>query len=184
MNATVKTLLTAVADSLGAAVVYALIAAGIYAAVFVDVTGRGALWNTLRGIKDLAESEGPPPTAVRTVRVAASSAAPRRHEDAMLAVFDEQPRHGPITAVYQAPEEAGVRPEGKISASAAPAKPRKSGAKSESKSYTVYGEGERASAAAEGSAARAQTTAAARPGVGVRLSRGLVSGSEASRTSR
>jgi len=206
MTAKVKSVLTVVSEAVETAAGYALVAVGIYAALFVDMTGGGSLWNTLRHFQATSQEGIESPNATRVIKVPTQAVAEKVHEDRMLAVFDDAPPPTEVAAVYEAPESAASRPSAAFTDT--PADPKsgktwKKGIKGELRNFTVYGKGDQtttaamtlgtaahddspavAAAASAGSAARANTEAAARPGVGSRLSRGALSASETSRNVR
>jgi hypothetical protein len=207
MTAKVKSALTVVSEALETAAGYALVAVGLYAAVFVDMTGGGSLWKTMRHYQSTAQEGLESPNATRVVKVPTQAVEEKAHEDRMLAVFDSPPP-AEVAAVFQAPEAAGQRPEAAFTD--VPADPNsgktwKRGLKGELRNFTVYGTGDQtttavmnaaapahraddspaySAASAAGSAARAPTEAAARPGVGSRLSRGALAASETTRNVR
>lgn len=206
MTAKVKSVLTVVSEAVETAAGYALVAVGIYAALFVDMTGGGSLWNTLRHFQETSREGIESPNATRVIKVPTQVVEQKVHEDRMLAVFDDAPPATEVAAVYEAPESASSRPSAAFTDT--PADPKsgktwKKGIKGELRNFTVYGKGDQtttaamtlgpsvrddspsvAAAAATGSAARANTEAAARPGVGSRLSRGALAASETSRNVR
>ena len=206
MTAKVKSVLTVVSEAFETAAGYALVAVGIYAALFVDMTGGGSLWNTLRHFQATSQEGIESPNATRVIKVPTQAVAEKVHEDRMLAVFDDAPPATEVAAVYEAPESAASRPSAAFTDT--PADPKsgktwKRGIKGELRNFTVYGKGDQtstaamtlgpaahddspavAAAATTGSAARANTEAAARPGVGSRLSRGSLAASETSRNIR
>lgn len=205
MTAKVKSVLTVVSEAVETAAGYALVAVGIYAALFVDMTGGGSLWNTLRHYQATSQEGIESPNATRVIKVPTQVVAEKVHEDRMLAVFDDAPPATEVAAVYEAPESAASRPSAAFTDT--PADPKsgktwKRGIKGELRNFTVYGRGDQTTtaamtlgpaarddspavaAAAAGSAARANTEAAARPGVGSRLSRGALAASETSRNVR
>lgn len=207
MTAKVKPFLTVISEALETAAGYALIAVGIYAALFVDLTGGGSLWSTMRHLQETSQEGLESPNATRVIKVPTQVAVEKVHEDRILAVFDQAPPATEVAAVYEAPESAGTRPAAALTDT--PADPNsgktwKRGIKGELRSFTVYGRGDQTTSAAmtaasamrggdtpaysvtsaAGSAARAETEAAARPGVGARLSRGALAASETSRNLR
>ena len=205
MTAKVKSVLSVASEALETAAGYALLAIGIYCAVFMDVTGGGSLWNNLRHIKEDTSESVKSPNAVRVIKVPVQAEAEPNHEDRILAVFDTQPKTGQVAALYQ-PQEAGVsRPSAAFTDT--PADPGsgttwKRGIKGDMRTFTVYGKGEQTSSAAAsrsvaapatestvaaaGTPASASATApaAARPGMSSRLSRGALSASDTSRNVR
>lgn len=207
MTAKVKSALTVVSEALETAAGYALVAVSLYAVVFVDMTGGGSLWQTLRHYQATAQEGLESPNATRVIKVPTQAFEAKVHEDRMLAVFDE-PEPDKVAAVFQAPEKAGQRPEAAFTD--VPADPKsgktwKRGLKGELRNFTVYGKGDQttsatmtlaaapapaddspaySAASAPGSAARAPTEAAARPGVGSRMSRGALAASETTRNLR
>ncbi|MBI2384609.1 MAG: hypothetical protein HYV14_01220 [Elusimicrobia bacterium] len=206
MTAKVKSVLTVVSEALETAAGYALVAVGIYAAIFVDMTGGGSLWNTLRHFQATSREGIESPNATRVIKVPTQVVEEKVHEDRILAVFDDASPATEVAAVYEAPESAASRPSAAFTDT--PADPKsgktwKKGIKGELRNFTVYGKGDQttsaampvgtavrddtpavAATAAAGSAARAATEAAARPGVGSRLSRGALAASETSRNVR
>jgi len=205
MTAKVKSVLTVASEALETAAGYALVAIGIYTAVFVDVTGGGSLWNNLRHIKAEATETVQSPNAVRVIKVPVQAEAEKVHEDRILAVFDTQPKGGEVAALYQPPEAGVTRPSAAFTDTPADpdsGKTWKRGIKGDMRTFTVYGKGEQTSSAAAkrpssapaeptvaavaGTPASASATApaAARPGMSSRLSRGTLSASETSRNVR
>lgn len=207
MTAKVKSVLTVASEAVETAAGYALVAVGLYAAIFVDMTGGGSLWKTMHSLQETAHEGVESPNATRVIKVPTQVVAEKVHEDRMLAVFDEPEQTGTVAAVYQAPEATAQRPSAAMTDS--PADPQsgrtwKRSLKGELRNFTVYGKGEEttsaatasgapayaapaaahAPAAVEGSAARTETAAAARPGMGSRLSRGALSESDSSRNIR
>ncbi|MDD5303671.1 MAG: hypothetical protein PHS14_11255 [Elusimicrobia bacterium] len=207
MTAKVKSVLSVTAEALETAAGYALVAVGIYAALFVDLTGGGSLWKNMRNIQETAQEGLESPNATRVIKVPVQPIVEKVHEDRMLAVFDDAPPAGTVAAVYPAPDAAGQRPSAAFTDT--PADPKsgktwKRGIQGALRHFTVYGNGDQTSSAAmggasavrgasapaqavasaEGSAARAETAAAARPGMGSRLSRGALSASDSSRNVR
>lgn len=207
MTAKVKSALTVLSEALEAAAGYALVAVGLYAAVFVDMTGGGSLWQALRHHQATAQEGLESPNATRVIKVPTQAVEEKAHEDRILAVFDAPPP-AEVAAVFPAPEAAGQRPEAAFTD--VPADPQsgktwKRGLKGELRTFTVYGKGDQttsasmtaaapayraddtpaySAASAPGSAARAPTEAAARPGVGSRMSRGALAASETTRNLR
>ncbi|MDO8756843.1 MAG: hypothetical protein Q7J64_02430 [Elusimicrobiota bacterium] len=205
MAAKVKSLLTVVTEVVETAAGYAFLAVAIYSTIFVDITGNGSLWNSLRHLKDGVSETAAAPNATRVIKVPTQVAKGQAHEDRILAVFDEAPPENAV-AVYQARESAGARPEAAFTDT--PADPDagdnwKVGLKGELRKFTVYGKGDQTSSAAaaaaaapapaepalavvpaSGSAARAAAESTARPGMGSRLSRGALAASETSRNVR
>lgn len=204
MTAKVKSMLTVVSEVVETAAGYAFLAVGIYSALFVDITGNGTLWNTLRHLKDGGSATAAAPNATRIVKVPTQVVAGKAHEDRILAVFDEAPPES-VAAVYPAPESAGERPAAAFTDT--PADPQagktwKVGLTGELRNFTVYGKGDQTSSAAaapaalivpaaqtvvvaaSGSPARAAAESAARPGMGSRLSRGALAASETTRNVR
>lgn len=207
MTAKVRSVMTVVSEALETAAGYALVAVGIYAALFVDLTGGGSLWNSLRHVQETAQEGVESPNATRVIKVPTQAAVEKVHEDRILAVFDDPTPSGEVAAVYQAPETAGPRPSAAFTdtpADPGAGKSWKRGIKGELRNFTVYGKGDQTTAAAAalrpvssaddspaysaasaaGSPARAATDAAARPGVGSRMSRGALAASETSRNVR
>lgn len=204
MSAKVKSVLAVAGDAVETAAGYALLAVGIYAAIFIDITGSGSLWNTARNMQGAAQEGVESPNATRVVKVPTQAVEEKVHEDRILAVFDSEPPAGTVAAIYAAPTESGVRPSAAFTDTPADPETGKTWKKSlhgELRSFTVYGKGEQTSsaaasahsapaasvrpvAAAAGSAARAETAAIARPGLGSRMSRGALSASDSSRNVR
>lgn len=208
MTAKVKSALTVLSEALETAAGYALVAVGIYAAIFVDMTGGGSLWKTMRHMQATAHEGLESPNATRVIKVPTQAIAEKVHEDRILAVFDEAPPDGMVTALYQVPGSGNRRPEAAFTDT--PAEPTtgktwKRGIKGELRNFTVYGNGDQTTsatangggatsraavaearpvAAAAESPARAETAAAARPGMSSRLSRGALAASETSRNVR
>lgn len=207
MTAKVKSVLTVVSEAVETAAGYALVAVGIYAALFVDLTGGGSLWKTMRSFHETTQEGLESPNSTRVIKVPTQAVVEKVHEDRILAVFDAEPPPTEVAAVYQAPETAAPRPSAAFTDT--PADPKsgktwKRSIKGELRNFTVYGKGDQttsaaasaglsaredaspalAAAAAAGSAARAASEAAARPGVGARLSRGALAASETSRNVR
>lgn len=206
MTAKVKSVLSVASDALETAAGYALLAVGIYAAVFVDLTGGGSLWSSLRHVKDSAQEGIVSPNATRVVKVAAQYSEEKVHEDRMMAIFDPAPSETIVAAVYPAPDASEQRPAAALTDT--PAEPTsgkvwKKGLQGELQRFTVYGKGEQTSSASAaaappaanyeaaravvavaGSAAGANTQAASRPGMGSRMSRGALSASDTSRNVR
>lgn len=204
MTAKVKSVLTVASEALETAAGYALVAVGLYSAIFVDITGSGSLWRNLRNM----EAEGrETPTATRVIKVPTQVQEEKHYEDRMLAVFDNKPAAGEVAAVVRAPDAVDQRSAADMTDSPADeqasAKPWKKGIKGEMRSFTVYGQGEQTTSASASagrvnvqdsvkivavsgapaaSAAAAQT--AARPGMGSRLSHGALSDSGSSRNIR
>jgi len=203
MTAKAKSMFTVVSQAVETAAGYAFLAVGIYAAIFIDMTGNGSLWNTMRHIQATAQEGVESPNATRVIKVPTQVVAGKAHEDRILAVFDGAPPENAV-AVYQAPESAGDRPEAAFTDT--PADPQsgkawKVGLKGELRNFTVYGDGEQTSSAslaaapkaavqaptvvaASGSAAHSAAASASRPGMGSRLSRGALAASETSRNIR
>jgi hypothetical protein len=208
MTAKVKSVLTVASEAIETAAGFALVAVGIYAAIFVDVTGSGSLWKTMHHIKEVSQEGLESPNATRVMKVPTQPAVEKVHEDRMLAVFDSPAPEGTVAAVYQAPDATTQRPAAAFTDT--PADPNsgktwKRGLEGQLRNFTVYGNGEQttsasmsgggvsarasgvsapAVASAGGSAARAETAAAARPGMGTHLSRGALSASDSSRNVR
>lgn len=207
MTAKVKSVLTVASEVFETVAGYALVAVGIYAALFVDVTGGGSLWKSLNHIQEVSSEGVQSPNATRVIKVPTQAIETKVHEDRILAVFDEPEPEGMVAAVYQAPDASGQRPSAALTDT--PAEPTsgkswKKGLKGELRNFTVYGKGEEATVAsmaagsslpkaaarepavavAAGSAAHAHTEAASRPGMSSRLSRGALSASETSRNVR
>lgn len=207
MTAKVKSALSILSEALETAAGYALVAVGLYAILFVDMTGGGSLWNSLKHIQSTSNEEMSSPNATRVIKVPTQAVAEKVHEDRILAVFDEAPS-GSVAAVYQAPESIVSRPSAALTdtpADTQAGKTWKRDIKGSLRSFTVYGHGDQTAsavmsapgayaggepagtpsvAAAQGSPARAETSAAARPGMGSRLSRGALAASETSRNVR
>ena len=207
MSDKVKSVLTIVSEALEAAAGYALVAVGIYAALFVDVTGGGTLWNSLHNLKGMASEAPESPNGVRVIKVPAQVRIEKIHEDRLLAVFDSQPPVSSVSALYQPPELASSRPSAALTdtpADPTSGKTWKRGLNGELRHFTVYGKGEattsavgaRTSVAApaqaqvvatvQGSPAKlaTETGAVSRPGMSSRLSRGTLAASETSRNVR
>jgi len=207
MTAKVKSVFAVAADVLETAAGYALVAVGIYAALFVDLTGSGSLWKSIHHAQEVSAEGVSSPNATRVIKVPTQASEAKVHEDRILAVFDDPAPQGTVAALYQAPDASGQRPSAAFTDT--PAEPTsgkswKRSIKGELRNFTVYGKGEEttaaaartgsslaasdaaepAMAAASGSAAQAPTEAASRPGMSSRLSRGALSGSETSRNVR
>ncbi len=203
MTAKVKSMLTIVSEVVETAAGYAFLAVGIYSALFIDISGNGSLWNTLRHLQDGGSETAAAPNATRVIKVPTQVVAGKAHEDRILAVFDSAPPVD-VAAVYQAPENAAGRPEAAFTDTPADPEAGKSwkvGLKGELRNFTVYGKGDQTTsaaaaapvkaapasqtvAAASGSAAHAAAESAARPGMGSRLSRGALAASDSSRNIR
>ncbi len=210
MTAKVKSVLTVASEALETAAGYALVAVGLYAVLFVDMTGGGSLWNNLRHAKETAQEGLESPNATRVIKVPTQVSVERPHEDRMLAVFDNTPPATEVAAVYPTQEAVPSRPSSALTdtpADPTSGKTWKRSLKGEMRSFTVYGKGDEttsasmssgggsvhsavaaapAVAAAEGSAAVAGSAAStgARPGMSTHLSHGSLSGSETSRNVR
>ncbi len=203
MSAKVKSMLSVVSQAVETAAGYALLAVGIYATIFIDMTGNGSLWNAMRHLQSTAQEGTESPNATRVIKVPAQVFAGKAHEDRLLAVFDGAPPDS-VAAVYQAPENVGVRPEAAFTDTPADPQSGKTwnvGLKGTLRNFTVYGDGDQTSAASSaaapkaaapaqavatvsGSAAHAATESASRPGMGSRLSRGALAASETNRNVR
>jgi len=205
MTAKVKSVLSVAADALETAAGYALVAVGIYAAIFVDLTGGGSLWKTMRHVQATSQEGIESPNATRVIKVPTQVVEDKAHEDRLLAVFDDAPPSGTIAAVYPVSDQ---RPSAAFTDT--PADPKsgktwKRGIQGGLRNFTIYGKGEQTTSAAvtvgvaaaqgssgaartvsgaESSAAHAETTAVARPGLGSRMSRGALSASDTSRNVR
>lgn len=205
MTAKVKSVLSVAGDALETAAGYALIAVGIYAALFIDMTGGGSLWTTLRHAQAASEEGLQTPNATRVVKVPTQPVEAKVHEDRILAVFDEPQSDETVAAVYPAAGDSAQRPSAAFTdtpADPGTGKTWKKSLKGELRTFTVYGRGEQTSSASssaggleaadyerpvvasEGSAARAAAPAGARPGIGSRMSRGALSASDSSRNVR
>ena len=207
MTAKVKSVLSVAGDAVETAAGYALLAVGIYAAIFVDLTGGGSLWNTMRHMQAASQESIASPNATRVVKVPTQAVEEKVHEDRILAVFDSEPASETVAAVYPSADESGQRPSAAFTdtpADPTSGKTWKKSLRGELRHFTVYGKGEQTTSAAasggsarstssgeqrpvvavEGSAAHAETAAAARPGVGSRMSRGALSASDSSRNVR
>lgn len=205
MTAKVKSVLSIAGEALETAAGYALVAVGIYAVLFVDITGGGSLWSSLRHVQSAAQEGVESPNATRIVKVPVRPVEEKVHEDRMLAVFDEPVSNEAIAAAYPAADSSSRRPSAAFTdtpADPGTGKTWKKSLKGDLRKFTVYGRGDETSSAAsssrsapaaedyrpivtaDGSAARAETAAAARPGMGSRLSRGALSASETSRNVR
>ncbi|UPT75297.1 MAG: hypothetical protein M0D55_06265 [Elusimicrobiota bacterium] len=205
MTAKVKSVLTVASEALETAAGYALVAVGLYAAIFVDMTGGGSLWSNLRNMNEGGRDT---PNATRVIKVATQVQEDKQHEDRILAVFDREQDKAEVAAVYRAPDAVEQRSSVEMTDSPAdtqsgPAKSWKKSIKGEMRTFTVYGRGEQttsASAAAGAvpvkdnvtivavdgapAAAAAASPAASRPGMGSRLSSGRLAASETSRNVR
>lgn len=208
MTAKVKSALTVLSEALETAAGYALVAVGIYAAIFIDMTGSGSLWKTMRHVQATAHEGVESPNGTQIVKVPTQPVVEKVHEDRILAVFDEAPADGVVSAVYQAPGSRSQRPSAAFTDT--PADPNsgktwKRGIKGELRNFTVYGNGDAKTSATsavgatasraavavtppvatvEGSPARAETAAAVRPGMSSRLSHGALAASDSSRNVR
>ncbi len=177
MTAKVKSVLTVASEALETAAGYALVAVGLYAAIFVDMTGGGSLWKTMHSLHETAQEGIESPNATRIIKVPTQVVAEKVHEDRMLAVFDEPEPTGTVAAVYPVPDSLGQRPSAAMTDSPASASMSAGGG-------AAHVSAAPAVAAAEGSAARAEAPATARPGMSSRLSRGALSESNSSRNVR
>ena len=207
MTAKARSLLTVVSEAVETAAGYTLVVVGIYSAIFVDVTGSGSLWKSMNHFQSTAQESLQSPNATTVIKVPSQPLHEKVHEERMLAVFDEAPPSGTVAAVYQDPATAGLRPSAAFTdtpADPSSGKTWKRSLKGVLRSFTVYGTGEQSSSAsvsagavsvpasapvpkvdaAAGSAARVETVAAARPGVGSRMSHGALAASETSRNVR
>ena len=201
-------MLTVVSEALETAAGYALVAVAIYSVIFVDMTGNGSLWKTMHHFQDTVQEGIQSPNATRVIKVPTQPLVEKAHEDRMMAVFDDAPPSGMVVAVYEGPESSAHRPSAAFTdtpADPSSGKTWKRGLKGVLRNFTVYGSGEQTSSAsspagvktarataapapvtvaADGSAARVETAAASRPGVGSRLSHGALAASETSRNAR
>ena len=207
MTAKARTLLTIVSEAVETAAGYALVVVGICSAIFVDVTGNGSLWKSMHHFQTTAQESLQSPNATHVIKVPTQPLVEKVHEERMLAVFDEAPPSGTVAAVYQDPASAGLRPSAAFTdtpSDPSSGKTWKRSLKGVLRNFTVYGTGEQSSSAsaagaagsaptstsapkvvaAAGSAARAETVAAARPGVGSHLSHGALAASDTSRNVR
>ena len=207
MTAKARSLLTVVSEAVETAAGYALVVVGIYSAIFVDVTGNGSLWKSMHHFQSVAQESLQSPNATTVIKVPTQPLHEKVHEERMLAVFDEAPPSGTVAAVYQDPAASGMRPSAAFTDT--PSDPNsgktwKRGLKGVLRHFTVYGTGEQTTSAsatdgagsapisvsapkvvaAAGSAARAETVAAARPGVGSHLPHGALAASDTSRNIR
>lgn len=201
MTVKVRSMLTVVSEVVETAAGYAFLAVGIYSALFLDISGNGSLWNTMRHLRGAASETAAAPNATRVIKVPTQVVAGKAREDRILAVFDEASPENAV-AVYPAPESAGDRPQAVFTDPEA-GKTWKVGLKGELRDFTVYGKGDQTSTAAapaeapapspaaaqtvvaaSGSAAHAAAESTARPGMGSRLSRGALAASETSRNVR
>lgn len=208
MTAKARSLFAVVSEAVETAAGYALVVVGIYSAIFVDVTGNGSLWKSMHHFQTTSQESLQSPNATTVIKVPTQPLVGKVHEERMLAVFDEEPLSGTVAAVYQDPATAGMRPSAAFTDT--PADPNsgktwKRNLKGVLRNFTVYGNGEQTTAAsasggggsarttaasatkevaAVGSAARAETVAAARPGVGTRMSHGALGASDTSRNVR
>lgn len=204
MSPKAKSFVSTASDFLETAAGYALVAVGLYAALFVDMTGGGSLWKTLGSMRETAHEGLESPNAMRVIAVPTQPVVEKVHEDRILAVFDDPAPTGKVSAVYQAPDAILQRPSAALTDTPADPEAGKTWKRSlsgELRSFTVYGRGEEASVSAKiprapataaapavrpsnGSAAQALAESASRPGIGSRLSRGVLSASETSRNVR
>lgn len=187
MAAKVKSFLSSASEIIETAAGWALLAAGAYSILFVDITGGGSLWNSLRGIK--GHSAERIPASYQVVKVDPRAKEGPSDQDRILTAFEE-PATEPVKASVPAPDST-VRPADTLTDS--PADPSaadkdwKRSIKGELRSFTVYGRGEQASVSATMAEVPAQTQqpilatanspavkgltsgAAARPGTGTRV---------------
>ncbi len=204
MTAKAKSVLGVLSEAVETAAGYALVAVGLYAVIFVDMTGGGSLWNNMRHIKEDQALESP--NATRIIKVPVQATEEKQHEDRILAVFDEPNKSGEVAALYPTPESTPTRPSAAMTDT--PAEPTagktwKRSLKGEMRTFTVYGKGEQTSAASSkgGVSTQAEPTqvqavsesaavaasaapTASRPGMGGHLSHGSLSGSETTRNIR
>lgn len=194
----VKSVVTILSDAVETAAGWALLAVGVYAALFIDVTGGGSLWNSLRGLSGHAVAVEEMPRAVQKVTVPAHDIERNDpNQERFLVIDTPEDRNGMITAQVPAPDAYAKRPEAAYTDSPADPKAGKSWKKSlkgELRTFTTYGQGEQttsasasagrsagvsssrssnapvAIAAAGGSAAHLGAASGSRPGVGSRLS--------------
>ena len=150
-------MLSVAGEAIETAAGYALIAVGIYAILFVDLTGSGSLWKTMRHIKTTSQEGLESPNATRVIKVPTQPIVAKAHEDRMLAVFDEAPPEGNVTALYRAPEATGLRPSAAFTDT--PADPNsgktwKRGIQGELRNFTVYGKGDHTTSATMSSGGR------------------------------
>ena len=110
MTAKARTVLTVISEVLETAAGYALVAVGIYSALFVDMTGSGSLWKTMHHFQDTVQEGVQSPNATRVIKVPTQPLVEKAHEDRMMAVFDDAPPSGTIAAVYESPESSAHRP--------------------------------------------------------------------------
>lgn len=156
---------------------WALFALTLYALIFVDLTGNGSAWNSLRGVA----REAAPITRVSVQQHEANTG------DRMLIASSAQEAPAPVAAARPAAAmtDAPAEPAAK--------KDWKSHLAGKLRSFVVYGQGEQTTSASAsmapaasvsaapaapaaptpsvpGSAYRAGAAAAARPGIGTRVS--------------
>lgn len=193
----VRSVVSALSEALENAAGWALLAVGVYAALFVDMTGAGSLWSSLRGLSGHAAVVEDAPRAVQKVTVPARDierADP--NQERFLVIEEPKDPNAVVTAQVPAPDAYQRRAEAAYTDS--PADPQagktwKKSLKGELRSFTVYGQGESRSsasasvgsstsrqapaaaqtssiAAAGGSAARLGAASGSRPGIGSRLS--------------
>lgn len=204
MSPKAKSFASTASDFVETAAGYALIAVGLYAALFVDLTGSGSLWNTMGSMRETAHEGLESPNATRVIAVPTQPVVEKVHEDRILAVFDDPTPTGQVAALYQAPDAVLQRPSAALTdtpADPGAGKSWKRGLSGELRSFTVYGRGEEASVSAKmmrapsvspapvvrpsnGSAAQSVAESSSRPGISSRLSRGALSASETSRNIR
>jgi hypothetical protein len=168
---------------------WAFVAAALYAVLFVDMTGGGSLWTTLRGLGGHAKAASGP-EAVRVGRVDPRESA-GGGEDRMLVLSDRTPEPVAAAVAVQAPDARRLDFDPTMTDS--PADPRagsdwRKSLRGELRPFTVYGRGEQApvSAGAGGAAPAstqqpivaspassavrgAATGAVSRPGTGTRV---------------
>lgn len=99
-----KSFLSAASFILETAAGWALLAVGLYSILFVDITGGGSLWNSLRGIK--GHGVAPVPASYQVIKVDPRAQESGADRDRMLAVADEVAAE-PVKASVPAPD--GVR---------------------------------------------------------------------------
>lgn len=175
--AKVKEVVRGISDALETVCGWALLALALYALVFMDLTGNGSAWNSLRGV---AREAAP------VARVAVLPQEEGSGRDRMLVAsggLEAPPARDsvrPAAAMTDAPAERAAKGDWKVPLTG------------KLRSFAVYGHGEQTTSASvsvspaasaapaepaaptasvPGSAYRAGVSAAARPGIGARVSR-------------
>ena len=104
MTVTIKSAPTVIFDTLRTFGDYAFISAGICAAIFVDMTGGGSLWKTMRHIHVTFHEGFESPSAIRVIKVPAQAVVAKVDENRLLAIFEVAHPQDMVAAVYQAPD--------------------------------------------------------------------------------